>query len=180
MITENSNRAHGHGNLNLATFEPFPKNPAISKIFREIGLADELGSGMRNTYKYTKLYSDMEPEFREGDIFRTIIPLKESATATVGVDYLRGLLISILPGNRIQAIILHEEIQIIPALYEHHILKFSGSNILQPGNLLSGTDTAPEYGTLIFPVKGRHFRFPGFSAKHGFPLIFLSIRCFAS
>ncbi len=87
MITENSNRAHGHGNLNLATFEPFPKNPAISKIFREIGLADELGSGMRNTYKYTKLYSDMEPEFREGDIFRTIIPLKESATATVSVDY---------------------------------------------------------------------------------------------
>ena len=87
MITENSNRAHGHGNLNLATFEPFPKNPAISKIFREIGLADELGSGMRNTYKYTKLYSDMEPEFREGDIFRTIIPLKESATATVGVHY---------------------------------------------------------------------------------------------
>ena len=29
MITENSNRAHGHGNLNLATFEPFPKNPSL-------------------------------------------------------------------------------------------------------------------------------------------------------
>jgi len=26
-------------------------------VFREIGLADELGSGMRNTYKYTQLYS---------------------------------------------------------------------------------------------------------------------------
>ena len=49
----NSNRAHGFGELNIATFEPFPKNPPISKVFREIGLADELGSGMRNTYKYT-------------------------------------------------------------------------------------------------------------------------------
>ena len=41
----------------MSTFEPFPKNPSISKVFREIGLADELGSGMRNTYKFTKLYS---------------------------------------------------------------------------------------------------------------------------
>ena len=45
------------GALDLQKFEPFPKNPAISKVFREIGLADELGSGMRNTYKYTQLYS---------------------------------------------------------------------------------------------------------------------------
>lgn len=57
IYTENSNRSHGFGTLNLSTFEPFPKNPPISKVFREIGLADELGSGMRNTYKYTKLYS---------------------------------------------------------------------------------------------------------------------------
>lgn len=84
IFTENSNRAHGFGNLNLATFEPFPKHPAISKVFREIGFADELGSGMRNTYKYTRLYSGTEPQFVEGDIFRTIIPLSEAATATVG------------------------------------------------------------------------------------------------
>lgn len=53
MFTENANRAHGHGVLQLSAFEPFAKNPPISKVFREIGLADELGSGMRNTYKYT-------------------------------------------------------------------------------------------------------------------------------
>ncbi len=74
IFTENSNRSHGYGSLDLATFEPFPKNPAISKVFREIGLADELGSGMRNTYKYTKLYSNAEPEFKEGDVFRIIVP----------------------------------------------------------------------------------------------------------
>ena len=84
IFTENSNRSHGYGNLDLATFEPFPKNPSISKVFREIGLADELGSGMRNTYKYTQLYSNAEPEFKEGDIFRIIVPLSEAATSTVG------------------------------------------------------------------------------------------------
>ncbi len=84
LITENSNRSHGFGNLDLKTFEPFPKNPPISKVFREIGLADELGSGMRNTYKYTKLYSGGTPEFIEGDVFRTVIPLSPAATASVG------------------------------------------------------------------------------------------------
>lgn len=84
VYTENANLSHGYGALNLATFEPFQKNPPISKVFREIGLADELGSGMRNTYKYTKMCSGREPEFIEGDIFRITIPLSEIATATVG------------------------------------------------------------------------------------------------
>ncbi|RIY24017.1 AAA family ATPase, partial [Gardnerella vaginalis] len=42
ITTENANLAHGHGNLNLKTFKPFAKNPPIAKVFREIGLADEL------------------------------------------------------------------------------------------------------------------------------------------
>ena len=39
---------------------------------------------MRNTYKYTKMYSGSDPQFVEGDIFRITIPLTEVATATVG------------------------------------------------------------------------------------------------
>ena len=84
ITTENANLAHGHGSLNLKTFKPFAKNPPIAKVFREIGLADELGSGMRNSYKYTKMYSGGEPLFTEADVFTTVIPLSEAATATVG------------------------------------------------------------------------------------------------
>lgn len=87
ITVENSNLAHGFGALDLRKFEPFPKNPTISKVFREIGLADELGSGMRNTYKYTQLYSGRKPLFEEGDIFRTIIPLNKIATQKVGYQY---------------------------------------------------------------------------------------------
>ena len=82
ITVENSNLPHGIGALDLQKFETFPKNPAISKVFREIGLADELGSGMRNTYKYTQLYSGQNPLFEEGDIFRT----KKIATQKVGGD----------------------------------------------------------------------------------------------
>lgn len=39
------------GKIDLKNYEPYPKNPKnpkIAKFFKEIGLADELGSGMRN------------------------------------------------------------------------------------------------------------------------------------
>nr|WP_273400623.1 hypothetical protein [Traorella massiliensis] len=84
LYTENANRSHGHGALLLSSFEPYAKNPPISKVFREIGLADELGSGMRNTYKYTQLYSGGIPEFIEGDVFRTIIPLIPVTVEKIG------------------------------------------------------------------------------------------------
>lgn len=83
LYTENANRSHGHGALHLSSFEPYAKNPPISKVFREIGLADELGSGMRNTYKYTKLYSGGTPEFIEGDVFRTVVALAPIAVEKV-------------------------------------------------------------------------------------------------
>lgn len=88
IYTENANLANGHGALSLATFEPVSKNPPISKVFREIGLADELGSGMRNVYKYTKMYSGGEPQFLEGDVFRITIPLTEVATAKAGPGFI--------------------------------------------------------------------------------------------
>ncbi|UUD36555.1 hypothetical protein NPA08_01845 [Mycoplasmopsis citelli] len=78
ITVENSDLSHLMGQLDLNNFKP------IAKVFREIGFADELGSGMRNTYKYTRLYSWADPIFEEGDVFITIIPLKKIATLKVG------------------------------------------------------------------------------------------------
>jgi ATP-dependent DNA helicase RecG len=46
--------------------------------FVNAGLADTLGSGVRNLYRYTRVYSGQEPELIEGDVFTTIIPLGRS------------------------------------------------------------------------------------------------------
>ncbi|AEF85420.1 divergent AAA ATPase [Treponema primitia ZAS-2] len=53
----------------------YPKNPILARFFVNIGLADQLGSGVRNLYKYTKIYSGSEPELLEGDIFKTTVLL---------------------------------------------------------------------------------------------------------
>ena len=84
VYTKNSNLPHGHGELQLNRFDPFPKNPPISKVFREIGYADELGSGMRNTSKYTKMYSGGTPKFVEEDIFEITIPIEKVPELQVG------------------------------------------------------------------------------------------------
>ncbi len=75
--TENSNKPHGFGVLDPATFTPFPKNPVISAFFREIHRADELGSGMRKLMRYGKAYGGADPEMIEGDIFRIIVKVPE-------------------------------------------------------------------------------------------------------
>ncbi len=75
--TENSNRPHGMGIINPASFTPYPKNPVIARFFRQIGLADELGSGVRNLMKYGKAYGGEDPELVEGDIFKIIIKVPE-------------------------------------------------------------------------------------------------------
>ena len=78
LRTENANRAKMIGKIDINSYEPYPKNPKIAKFFKEIGLADELGSGVKNMVKYTKIYSGGVPEFKEDDIFRTVIPLRDA------------------------------------------------------------------------------------------------------
>ena len=81
VSTENWNKPHFIGNIDPSTFSPFPKNPMIARFFKEIGWVDELGSGVRNTYKFCELYTpETHPVFIEGDIFKAIIPLDKMTT----------------------------------------------------------------------------------------------------
>ena len=73
-MTENANKTCHYGRV-LTTSTPFPKNPIIARFFNNIGRADELGSGVRNLYKYTKMYSNSEPLLFEDDVIKVEIPL---------------------------------------------------------------------------------------------------------
>lgn len=65
--------------IDVNNYIPFSKNPKIAKVFREIGLADELGSGVRRITEYTRIYSGKEPIMEEGDVFKVTIPLNKNA-----------------------------------------------------------------------------------------------------
>jgi ATP-dependent DNA helicase RecG len=73
VIAENGNNPVLSGAVKLSELTPHPKNPVIAQFFREIGRADELGSGVRNLAKYCKLYGGTEPEVVDGDIFQIVL-----------------------------------------------------------------------------------------------------------
>ncbi len=87
LRTENWSKSRFNGRLDLETFSPYPKNPLLASFFVNIGRADKLGSGMRNLYKYTKLYSHAIPVLSEGDVFKIQIPFKKSDFAPKKSDF---------------------------------------------------------------------------------------------
>lgn len=76
ILTENASRTYHSGPLDPNRFTPYPKNPSIANVFREIGFMDRLGSGVRRITQYQPAYTPGRPaQFIEGDIFRTIVPI---------------------------------------------------------------------------------------------------------
>jgi ATP-dependent DNA helicase RecG len=79
VVAENANIPNGEGPISVDNFKPFPKNPTIAKFFMQLGRFDELGSGVLNINHYLKAYSGHDdPQFIEGYVFKTIIPLDEN------------------------------------------------------------------------------------------------------
>ncbi len=80
LKTENWCVPRRHGNIMSDEFTPYPKNPLIQQFFANIGRTDTIGSGVRNLYKYTPIYSEGgKPELFEDDIFKISIPLNKIA-----------------------------------------------------------------------------------------------------
>ncbi|OGV75134.1 MAG: hypothetical protein A3K19_13325 [Lentisphaerae bacterium RIFOXYB12_FULL_65_16] len=72
----NAAHAHGRGPIKPERFAPYSKNPIICRFFRQMGRAEELGSGVLNVSKYLPVYAKgAKPRFVEGDPFVTVIPL---------------------------------------------------------------------------------------------------------
>ena len=80
ILTENANKTYHYGRIQADFFTPYSKNPIIASFFNNIGRADELGSGVRNLYKYLKIYANSEPILFEDDVFRAEIPIDSIGT----------------------------------------------------------------------------------------------------
>lgn len=90
MYVENANRASGSGLITPENMQPNPKNPIIASFFRTIGLADNLGSGTRKMFKYSRYYSGNDPELIEGDVFRINVPLDDEFSFDYSLDQPTG------------------------------------------------------------------------------------------
>ena len=77
MFVENANRAPAQKTITPENLEPKPKNPTIASFFRNIGYADQLGSGVRKLFLYSKPYGGADPTFSEDDVFKITVSLND-------------------------------------------------------------------------------------------------------
>lgn len=73
-FTVNSNRASLNRNIDPSNYQPMPKNPIIGRFLRELGLAEELGFGLKKIAAFVNHFSDEKPQFHDGPTFLTSIP----------------------------------------------------------------------------------------------------------
>ena len=105
IVTENWNIPYVYGPINLQTMRPYRKNPKIANVFSQMGIVEELGSGMRKMFKYTPLYANgKEPIIEEQNVYRIEIPyvptLQGSDVDTTQKTTLKSTLKSALKGTR--------------------------------------------------------------------------------
>lgn len=72
--TSNASRALFAGPVTLESFDPTPKNPIIANFFTQMGRSEELGSGTRSLYKFSRLYTGKDPVLEDGDRFTAFVP----------------------------------------------------------------------------------------------------------
>ncbi len=156
VYTENWTLPHGWGEIDPLNFAPFPKNPVIAKFFKIIGRADELGSGVRNVFRYAPEYTrGARPELIEGDVFKTIIPLRsagiveekgpsnwlevrDKVRSKFGIEFginpedsSEKILELILENGKITAMEMAEKINISSRMVEKQLAKLKNIGILE-------------------------------------------------
>ena len=86
MYAENPCRASRQGEITPDNLEPDPKNPIVAAFFRTIGLADELGSGVRKMFKYGKAFAGADPTLMEDDLFHSEFSLESTIFNDIGIS----------------------------------------------------------------------------------------------
>ncbi len=70
VITDNWTKPFQTGDIDISNWRTRTKNPLITKVFREMKWAEELGSGQKNIRKYAPLYfENAEIEIHSGEEF---------------------------------------------------------------------------------------------------------------
>lgn len=97
IICENPNAFGSMKTVTVKDYKPIQKNPTLSNFFREIGYADEMGSGTKRMTKYSVLYSGQLPIFKDDEMYEVTIPLDRKER--LDESYLIGLAVASVDGN---------------------------------------------------------------------------------
>ena len=74
VVAENGSIPYRMGQITPQNLQPHSKNPTIAAFFKQLRWVEDLGSGVRNMYKYCPVYlKGSAPVMEEGDVFTQIV-----------------------------------------------------------------------------------------------------------
>ncbi|MBR3071202.1 MAG: winged helix-turn-helix transcriptional regulator [Fibrobacter sp.] len=115
MFVENANRAPAQKTITPENLEPKPKNPTIASFFRNIGYADQLGSGVRKLFLYSKPYGGADPTFSEDDVFKITVSLNDMVGENACYNG-ENFEVNNRVNNKVNNVISENQLKIIDAL----------------------------------------------------------------
>ena len=78
VVAENGNIPYMMGRITPENLKPHTKNPTLFAFFKQLNWVEDLGSGVRNMYKYCPIYvKGAKPQLEEDDIFRQTVSYEE-------------------------------------------------------------------------------------------------------
>ncbi|MDR3185102.1 MAG: putative DNA binding domain-containing protein [Prevotellaceae bacterium] len=105
VVTENGNIPYIIGRITPENLKPHTKNPTIFAFFKQLHWVEDLGSGVRNMYKYCPIYvKGAVPVMEENDIFKQIVLYeKEKPSVKQGSTNTEKVLALLLENPKITA-----------------------------------------------------------------------------
>lgn len=130
LVTENASRAMFEGRLTLSDFNPVSKNPSIAGVFKEIGYAEELGSGFRNIQRCSLAYSGRSAILEDGDVFKASVPLTPIAAARGGEGALEAARVLCERDGFISSSTLSEYLGVTTRTAQRHIRRLLDDGLI--------------------------------------------------
>ena len=109
--------------MDIDQLVPFPKNPTIASVFREMGWIEELGAGVVTFRTFCPMfYAGNLPEIEDGDVFRCTLILSDEGGQKGGQTNTPDMVLQLLKSNpKITRKEIAESIWIAPSAIQKHI-----------------------------------------------------------
>lgn len=155
----NANRPLKIGPVTLDNYERHPKNPHMANFFVQLGRAEHLGTGVRNIFRYTELYTSQQPKITDGDLYVVHIPLPPELSISVKFNTIQSAIQRTIQRKQIKVTSLQlkvlSEIAVHPAMTRAELAK--AVNVGE-GDIISSISALKNKG-IITREGGRRYGF---------------------
>ena len=134
VVSENWTIPRTIGLITPENVIPYPKNPTINDCFRQMGWVEDLGSGIRNLYKYCPIYvHGAIPVMEDNDVFKLTVRYEREGLSSDVINISENIrhadkILALIAGN---PHVTAKEIGNLLSLSENHVRKILAHLVLE-------------------------------------------------